>query len=396
MARILQCGFEQNSLTAGIEVDSITAPAASSVQTTIVRSGSYAALVSPATSAPRLDWTLYAANQAALGYARAYVRIDSSPSIACAILGFRNAAGTTTGAVYASGGNFLLVAQNGTQIGSATAYTAGVWYRVELLNDASGSGALTMRLTTCSGETGADPARSYDTEITGANSAVGSWNGIRIGCFVNSPTSGSVYFDDVALNTTSGSDQNSWCGHGRIIHLHVDSAGDQAQWTPSAGSNYQNVDEVPQDGTTTKNTSSTLNQEDLFNVEATPSLMTLNDTIKVVCVGGQHANITGADATTAFKYEVEKTTGGTISQSAAIIPNSTTYRTNDAQSCGLYPIVLYADPDAAAWTPAKLGTMQVGYKLTATNVRAIGVSTVYASVEYQEAGRGLLLRGCGT
>jgi hypothetical protein len=48
-------------------------------------------------------------------------------------------------------------------------------------------------------------------------------------------TSGSFYIDDIALNDTSGTVNNSWCGNGTIIGLHPNGAGNYTQFTNSTG-----------------------------------------------------------------------------------------------------------------------------------------------------------------
>ena len=50
------------------------------------------------------------------------------------------------------------------------------------------------------------------------------------------------WVDDIALNDTAGGADDSWCGNGHIIAL-VPNGAVSAQWTPSAGANYQCVDE---------------------------------------------------------------------------------------------------------------------------------------------------------
>lgn len=57
--------------------------------------------------------------------------------------------------------------------------------------------------------------------------------------FGNLPTGGyhnnDVYFDDIAVNNTSGSLNNSWCGNGTIISLKPKGTGNKSQWDTCAG-----------------------------------------------------------------------------------------------------------------------------------------------------------------
>ena len=58
-----------------------------------------------------------------------------------------------------------------------------------------------------------------------------------------------AYLDDIAINDIAGSADNSWCGDGKISLLSPSAAGDVTGLTPSTGSNYQCVDEIPASGT---------------------------------------------------------------------------------------------------------------------------------------------------
>lgn len=74
------------------------------------------------------------------------------------------------------------------------------------------------------------------------------------------------YVDDIAINDTTGAQQNSWIGRGTILGFVPDGAGNYAQFTPSAGSNYQNVEEVPPDDDTTHNEDNVVDQKDSFTM----------------------------------------------------------------------------------------------------------------------------------
>lgn len=54
-----------------------------------------------------------------------------------------------------------------------------------------------------------------------------------------------IYTDDLAMNDTSGSVDNSWCGDGKVYAIKPNAAGDATQWTPSTGDNYATVDDIP-------------------------------------------------------------------------------------------------------------------------------------------------------
>ena len=82
------------------------------------------------------------------------------------------------------------------------------------------------------------------------------------------------YIDDIAINDTNGSEDNSWCGDGRIIAIKPNGNGDQSDLTGSdsdSTDNYLLVDDIPSDGDSTYVWSDTATDFDLYNLTA-PSL----------------------------------------------------------------------------------------------------------------------------
>jgi hypothetical protein len=58
----------------------------------------------------------------------------------------------------------------------------------------------------------------------------------------------SAWFDDIAVNDTSGPTENSWCGPGGIYLLKPNADQSPLEWSPSAGTtHYTLVDETPVD-----------------------------------------------------------------------------------------------------------------------------------------------------
>jgi hypothetical protein len=94
-----------------------------------------------------------------------------------------------------------------------------------------------------------------------------------VGCI----TSGAYtwYMDDLAINDTEGSIDNSWCGNGYIVALKPNAVGDSSQLTGSDGDSVDNhllVDDVPQNGDTDYVYGVTADNQDLYNLEALPTL----------------------------------------------------------------------------------------------------------------------------
>jgi len=70
-------------------------------------------------------------------------------------------------------------------------------------------------------------------------------------------------FDDLAINDTTGGLNNSWCGRGGVYPLVPSTAGNITGLIPSAGANWQCVDEVPPN-TTDYVYTSTVGSYDLY------------------------------------------------------------------------------------------------------------------------------------
>lgn len=386
MARVSFSGFELNSTTADMEF----VVASGSIQTSIVRSGTYAGNISSLSSGTRQGFLQrnYSGNTSGPGYARVYLYISTLPSADNYIMGFSG--GITlnntriVGIILRSSGALRLVRGASTQIGSdSSALSTGQWYCIEVYYDGStdaGSHIAEARID------GASFASASNLTLANNN----QWTTFIMGGNLNAEaqTQGDWYFDDVAVNDSSGSFQNSWPGSGKIIRLNPSASGDansfatQTGGTVGAGNNFTRVNEITPDGATSFNGSSTLNEEDLFNVDN--SSIGSGDTVNVVAVGGRFRNST-ADTSAEMKFEIEKTGSGTISQSAGIVPNSTTFKTNATASPFAYPITLYQDPDASNWTQSTLDSMQIGYKLTtapAVGGRRVDVTAVWALVDY--------------
>lgn len=390
MARLWSSGFELNSIVAGVEssAPAITGTGVHSTQAVTVRSGGFAwkgqsgittgggaelAMVySPANSTGRTQFW------------RWYVRIHTLPTTGLALAGY------VTDNTSAKGGEFLITTAGvltlntwtaDAQIGSTgPTLVVDTWYRMEM-SQVFTSNVWTgyvdgVQFATGTGDTACATNKMF-VSASGPSPGVANYE---------------VYYDDLACNDDTGSFQNTLPGAGKIIQLNPSAAGDvntfatQTGGTAGAANNFTRVNNIPPDDATTFNGSSTLNEHDLFNAQ--DSGIGASDVVNVVAVGGRFRNST-ADVTGSFKFEIEKTGSGTKSQSTAIIPNSVTWRTNATSATVLtYPITLYQDPDASAWTQTTLDSMQIGYIDSAapgTAGRRCDVSNVWALVDYTPA-----------
>jgi len=104
--------------------------------------------------------------------------------------------------------------------------SASTWYKIDFYFKVSATvGAYEVKINNTS-------VVSDSADNTGTSNI----NSIVIGSTQNPTEVGkSYYVDDIALNDTSGSLNNSWCGDGTIVSLKPKGAGNYAQWDTCEG-----------------------------------------------------------------------------------------------------------------------------------------------------------------
>jgi len=159
------------------------------------------------------------------------------------------------------------------------------------------------------------------------------------------------YMDDIAINNTSGSVDNSWCGDGRIIALVPNANGDLSQLMGSDGNttdNYLLVDEKPSNGDTDYVEGSVVDEKDLYNMSATG--LASNNIIRRVWVESRSRDTASA--------------GGSIA--LAIKTNSTEYLSSNITLLGTYTASIKGidyplNPNSGvAWTISDVDALQAG------------------------------------
>lgn len=146
--------------------------------------------------------------------------------------------------------------------------------------------------------------------LTGADTRNGGTSGVINEIFLmndNVGQTGNIDIDDLYICDTSGGTNNDFLGDVRIQAVFPTGAGNYTQWTPSAGSNFQNVDENPSTDDTDYNLSSTATQIDSFVFgDVTPTSGTVYAVLGNMLVrkddGGSRsiralARLSGTDAT---------------------------------------------------------------------------------------------------
>jgi len=194
--------------------------------------------------------------------------------------------------------------------------------------------------------------------LTGQNtrsSGTSQWTAFNLGVidavFNTYGTTSNTDYDDLYVLDGSGSSPlNAFLGDARVDARYPTGAGATTGWTPSTGSNWQNVDDTAPDGDSTYNATSTVNAVDTFVTQDAP-------------VAG--ALLYGVQLCLSQK----KTDSGTCSLAPVVRHSSTNYAgtafnpsTSYAVACTVYG----TNPGtSAAWTETDFNNAEFGYKRTA-------------------------------
>lgn len=121
--------------------------------------------------------------------------------------------------------------------------SAGTWYYIELkvtVDNSSGSYEVRLNGDVILSDTGVDTQQTANASVD----AFG-WNSF--------PDFAWRYIDDLYILDTTGSDNNDFLGDVRVETIYPDGAGNETDWTPSTGSNWENVDDAQPDDDSTYN-----------------------------------------------------------------------------------------------------------------------------------------------
>ncbi len=367
VARLWTGGAELNSSTDDVEVTLNSGAIA--VTSSRVRSGAYAWRANPSGATGFWRQHVLSSNSSNTGYLRVYVNIATAPGGTIQLIRFSNVSNAHVASLRLNADRTVgLFAADNSQVGSnSAALSLDTWYRLELkLDGSTATSALEGKV-------------DGTTFASGNNSSAAPWGCILWGAIAGNNTS-DIYFDDVAINDSTGSFQNSWPGEGKVIHLRPNAAGDASDWS----NDYASVDEVTPDDATTLSASYQLNQTDDHNLDA--SGLSGTDTVRIVSVGVRFNRAAGAGTNSQFVLRVKAASSGTVEESSALTASSTTWATNQVAVPRSYPLTLYDLPGASttAWTASDLDSAQIGYRISSagSSGREAQVSAVWMLVEY--------------
>jgi len=262
MSRIFTNGCETGSIYSfdvyAIPGGDITA--ALMMNTTVKRTGDYCLMTGHDASGGSEAIAGHAPSDATLDeiYLRCYVRVESGASTDRPVIGLTDALGKRHVYFDISGKCYRWNGAAWALLGTASAAIPqdDSWHLLEIhvviaSSEVYSDGTFTVKIdgvqvlnltsaVTIGGDVDTDP---YIGQIIFGNlwSSVGG-------------NTGKTYFDDIGVNDTDGSRNNTWIGAGAIYGLKPNGVGSNSDMTPhpNAGEdNYDDVDEVPPDDDTT-------------------------------------------------------------------------------------------------------------------------------------------------
>jgi hypothetical protein len=122
----------------------------------------------------------------------------------------------------------------------------------------------------CDGSTGTCVVRLNGVEVknlTGLDTLYSSASLTRIGLGSGGSSLGTFYFDDLVVMDTTGAANNAFLGDVTVSALYPNGAGTTSGWTPSAGANYDCVNEAAPNDDTDYNSTATLNAKDTYAMQ---------------------------------------------------------------------------------------------------------------------------------
>ena len=156
-------------------------------------------------------------------------------------------------------------------------------------------------------------------------------------------------FDCLYISDNTGlSPQNDFLGDCRVDVLRPDGVGVHTDFTPLAGNNWENVDDIVPDNNTTYNSSGTVNHKDSYALPSLAAGGTIFGVKPKICVTKDDAGAKGAKILTR--------SGGTLYESSEVNP-STDY--------GSFGKIYQDNPhDSAAWEESDIDGLEVGVKVS--------------------------------
>lgn len=372
------CEFQGDSpgnATTGLEwTVNVSGAGSSQISSTVKRSGLSSCKLIRATSGwGGFEHQYSATDVSGPNYFRFYFYLETAPADDTDIALLNNTTDNTIQTIMLKTDRTLAVldSDDTTELATyTTPLSTGTWYRVEWFFNDAGAGSMEVRL-------------DGSTIMTSSSFVGGTVAKFIVGLSYDQlDTTGTWYFDDIAINDTTGGSQTSWPGIGSIVHMQPDGAGDNSGC--NAG-NFASIDEVTPDDASTICTLITDGGGNIIDttVESSSNAgIDSYDTVTLVQVGAREA--AASAAAESWNLRAKSASGGTTSSGSTVTHNDATYLTNGDVAPRNYSLTSYTDPTTGiAWTPTgtnSLDNMQIGANSIDANPD-INLSTLWALVE---------------
>lgn len=177
-----------------------------------------------------------------------------------------------------------------------------------------------------------------------------------------------LWYDDVVVNNTAGTRNNTWPGDSHIVRMIPEAAGDSTQLAPTgAAANWDAVNDVTPDDDTTYVSSATSGEKDLYNLSPPP-------------VGQSYVALRmwnrAREASTSTRQfrRVVKVAGTEYAGTDQDLTNTYAYYGAD---------ILQTSPaTGASWTEAELQALQGGVEIRGSGAVAARISQVFYELDY--------------
>ena len=369
-ARLFTSGFETNNFT---ETEWDVTNGSPAIVTAPVHSGNYTLRVNPSAAAHWVYRFHPSGTTSGTFYVRYYVRFATFPGVNGSIISqITTNTGTdfSTAEIITVSGNKrirLTANQRGSSTDSTFNLAADIWYRVEVTHAWENPATITLKLFT--GDSGTE---EFTLTISGVNGGGGNDIGRFYFGQITSDTS-DIRFDDIAVNNSTGSFQNSLPGPGKVV-LVKPTFDKSVQWTPNpAGSNAANVDDEPgtPDDDTTRNEVSDTTSQDKFHLSDLPTVMPPTATLTLAHVFARAGSNQAVADTIRLLWWNEEDTQITGPSFSVAVNGYRTGATNELLVVGL--------STSTRWEVTK---SKIGYTADTGTSFLKKVTALWANVEY--------------
>jgi len=285
------------------------------------------------------------------------VRIDAMGSVGACFMGLQDAGTMQVSYRFDVVGHLLAVRGDpgGTPTPlciSATTYSPGTFHYIEaktVINSATGSIQIWVDGVKVAS------ASSVNTQVSGNATANQEYIGMSLNS-IGAGYPGVSICDMYCLDTTGAAPWNNRLGDCTVVTQVPSGPGSFAQFTPSQGQNYQNVDTIPPGAN--YNSGSAVGQRDSFAFPGLPSTDTIYAVMPMPYAGNSAAGSRSV-AATARQGSTDK-----------ILPNvslgvGSVYALASSTGTGaLNNNIVETDVNGLAWTPTNFNATQFGYEVT--------------------------------